>query len=377
MKIAIVTNSSWASYNFRLNLANSIVSEGHEVVFILPFDGNYSEKLKNNFECHDLSIDVKTINPFKDLKTFFNLVNIYKKVQPDIICHFTIKLNIYGTIAARFLKIPSLANVTGLGTLFIKKNIATYLVEFLYKFSLNFSFKTFFQNIEDLNYFIDKRLISKDNGQLIPGSGVDLIKFKFISDLEINNTKFVFLLIARLIGDKGIYEYIDAIKLIKLRYPNKLIEFQLLGQSEASNKTAINTLSVENWVNKGLINYLGETDQVQNIIAKCHCVVLPSYREGMPRSILEAFAIGRPVIVSDVPGCRDIVEHKTNGLICKVKSGEDLAKKMITMMRISQETRNKFAMNGRLKVENFFDEKIVIQAYIKSINDIKNYEKII
>ena len=129
--------------------------------------------------------------------------------------------------------------------------------------------------------------------------------------------------------------------------------------------------------NKGLIKYLGVTDQVENFILKSHCIILPSYREGMPRSILEAFAIGRPVIVSDVPGCIDIVDHKTNGLICKVKSSEDLARKMISIMRISQDSRDKLAINGRKKIENFYDEKIVLKEYMRTIKNIDQHEKII
>ena len=375
MKIAIVTNSSWSAYNFRFNLARAFIEDGNDVIFIIPFDNDYSEKLKKSFKCHNLSIDPKSINPLKDLKTFFNLLRVYSQVKPDVICHFTIKLNIYGSIAARYFNIPSVANITGLGTLFIKKNIITYFSEFLYKLSLIFTYKTFFQNIEDLNYFLKKKIITKANTELLPGSGVDLDKFQF-SPLLINNDKFVFLLISRLLRDKGIYEYIEAIKLIRHRYPEKLIEFQLLGDAKSNNKTAIKISELEDWINKSLVNYLGVTDQVENIISECHCVVLPSYREGMPRSILEAFAIGRPVIVSDVPGCRDIVDHKTNGLLCKVKSSEDLARKMITMMRISQDIRNKLAKNGRKKVESLFDEKIVIKAYLKVINDIVSHEKI-
>jgi glycosyltransferase involved in cell wall biosynthesis len=375
MKIAIVTNSSWSAYNFRFNLARAFIEDGNDVIFIIPFDNDYSKKLKERFECYDLIIDPKSINPLKDLKTFFNLLRIYNQVKPDIICHFTIKLNIYGSIAARFNNIPSLSNITGLGTLFIQKNIITYFSELLYKLSLRFSYKTFFQNIEDLNFFLKKKIITKANTELLPGSGVDLDKFQF-SPLRIKNDKFVFLLISRLLKDKGIYEYIEAIKLIRDRYPEKLMEFQLLGDSKSSNRTAIKISELEGWVNKSLVNYLGVTDKVENIISECHCVLLPSYREGMPRSILEAFAIGRPVIVSDVPGCRDIVDHKTNGLICKVKSSEDLARKMITMMRISQDTRSKLAENGRKKVESLFDEKIVIKAYLKVINDIVSHEKI-
>ena len=375
MKIAIVVNSAWAAYNFRINLALAMVNVGYEVIFVIPYDDDFSVKLKKKFECHNLSIDAKSLNPFNDIKTFINLSVIYKKVKPDIVCHFTVKPNIYGSIAARVLKVSSLNNITGLGTLFISRNFATHVAKLLYRFSLSFSKKVFFQNTEDLNYFLHNKLICKSKSTLLPGSGVDLEKFKF-STTVVQKDKFVFLLISRLLRDKGIYEYIDAIRIIKRRYPEKLIEFQLLGEVGVNNRSAIKVSELEAWINDDLICYLGFTDQVENIISGCDCVVLPSYREGMPRSILEAFAIGRPVIVSDVPGCRDIVDHKTNGLLCKVKSSEDLARKMITMMRISQDTRNKLAKNGRKKVESLFDEKIVINAYLKVINDIVSHEKI-
>ena len=182
-------------------------------------------------------------------------------------------------------------------------------------------------------------------------------------------------MISRVLRDKGIYEYIEAIKIIKNEYPNQLIEFQLLGETNVNNKSAIKNSELALWIDQGLISYLGVSDQVHNVILGCHCVVLPSYREGMPRSILEAFAIGRPSIVSDVPGCRDIVEHEGNGLICKVKSAEDLAKKMIEMFELPEEARIRYAENGRNKVEHYFDEKIVIDTYLKSINDNLNNEK--
>ena len=376
MKIAITTNSSWAAYNFRLNLAKTFIENGHEVVFIIPFDDKYSFKLKKNFKCYNLFINPKSINPFKDLVTFFHLLIIYWQVKPDIACHFSIKINIYGSIAARIKKISSLSNITGLGTLFIKKNIATSISKLLYRISLFFAYRIFFQNPHDLNYFLENNLVKKTKSKLLPGSGVDLKKFQF-KLASPGNKKFVFLVIARLIRDKGIYEYIKAIEIIKQRYPDKMIEFQLLGESNSINQTAISTIELEDWINKGLINYLGVTDQVENFISKCHCVVLPSYREGMPRSILEALAIGRPVVVSDVPGCIDIVDHKINGLICKVKSSKDLARKMISIMRISQDTRDYLAMNGRKKIENFYDEKIVLDEYISSIDNIAKYEKAI
>jgi glycosyltransferase involved in cell wall biosynthesis len=374
MKIAIVANSAWAAYNFRLNLAEFILREGFEVIFIIPFDYNYSEKLRENFECYNLAIDAKSLNPIKDLKILFNLIVLYSKLKPDLVCNFTIKLNIYGSLAARLCNIPSIANITGLGTVFITTSIVTFAAKWLYKFALLFPSKIFFQNNEDLNYFFEKNIISNSNVSLLPGSGVDLNKFHF-SPVIIKKEKFIFLMISRVLKDKGIYEYIEAIKIIKNNYPSYLIEFQLLGEAKVNNKSAIKISELNIWVDQGLISYLGVSDEVYNVILECHCVVLPSYREGMPRSILEAFAIGRPSIVSDVPGCRSIVEHKINGLLCKVKSSEDLAKKMIEMIEFPEETRIKFAENGRYKIEKYFDEKIVIDTYLKSINEILSNEK--
>ena len=374
MKVAIVVNSSWATYNFRLNLAKSIQNDGNEVIIIMPFDGIYSKKIQQYFECYDLNINAKSTNLFVDLKTLTNLFLIYRKIKPDIVCHFTIKLNIYGSIAARFCKIPNIANITGLGTVFINKSLVTLFVKKLYKFALVFSSKTFFQNKEDLDYFLDKQLIARSKTTLLPGSGVDLDKFKYSPVLK-KEGKFKFLMISRLIKDKGVYEYIEAIKIIKNKYPGELIEFQLLGETNAINKSAIEISELNKWINQGLINYLGVTDQVQDKILDCHCVVLPSYREGMPRSILEAFAVGRPSVVTDVPGCRDIVEHKINGLLCRVKSAEDLADKMSMMIKLPHKKRLEYSENARNKVENFFDEKIVINEYLKAINNILCDEK--
>jgi len=182
-------------------------------------------------------------------------------------------------------------------------------------------------------------------------------------------------MIARVLKDKGIYEYIEAIKIIKNKYPSKSVEFQLLGEVNAINKSAIKAVELNQWVSEGLVNYLGVTDQVQNKILGCHCVILPSYREGMPRSILEAFAMGRTVVATDVAGCRDIVEHNINGFLCKVKSSEDLANKMIAMIHLPYDKRIKFAENGRKKIETFFDEKIVINEYFRTINNILSNEK--
>jgi len=331
--------------------------------------------LQEKFQCYDLYLNAKSLNPIQDIKTLISLFNIYKQANLDIVCHFSIKPNIYGSIAARALGIPSINNITGLGTLFIRKSLATYIAKLLYRSALSFSNLVFFQNIQDQKYFLDNKLVRKPKSRLIPGSGVDLDRFKPFKPI-IKKDKFVFLLIARLLRDKGVYEFIDAIRMIKKNSPEILLEFQILGEVGVDNRTAIQRSELESWI-KDLVKYLGVSDKVESVIAQCDCVVLPSYREGMPRSVLEAFAMEKPVIVSDVPGCIDIVDHQVNGLICKVKSSEDLAEKMVNMFSMSEKRRQEMGLNGRSKVVDFFDEKIVINAYIKSINHIVNNEKVI
>ena len=375
MKIAIVVNSAWAAYNFRSNLATGFEYVGYEVIFVIPYDGNYSKKLQEKFQCYDLYLNAKSLNPIQDIKTLISLFNIYKQADLDIVCHFTIKPNIYGSIAAKTLDIPSINNITGLGTLFIRKSLATYIAKLLYRSALSFSNLVFFQNIKDQKYFLDNKLVRKHKSRLIPGSGVDLKRFKPFKPI-IQKGKFVFLLVARLLRDKGIYEFIDAIGIIKKNHPEALLEFQILGEVGVDNRTAIQRSELESWIKDDLVKYLGVSDKVERVIAQCDCVVLPSYREGMPRSILEAFAMEKPVIVSDVPGCVDIVDHQVNGLICKVKSSTDLAEKMVNIFSMSGKMRQNMGLNGRGKVEDFFDEKNVINTYIKSINHIVNNEKI-
>ena len=375
MKIAIVVNSSWAAYNFRSNLADGLEQVGYEVIFIIPYDGNYSKKLQGRFQCFDLYLNAKSINPLKDFRTLLCLLKIYKKTSPDIICNFTIKPNIYSSIVARFLTIPYICNITGLGTLFIENSLSTYVAKYLYSLSLTPSNLVFFQNSTDHTFFLNNKLVKESNSKLIPGSGVDLKRFRPINS-SVNNKKFVFLLISRILRDKGIYEFIESIKVIKKIFPEALLEFQILGEVDVENRTAISRHEVERWIKEDLVTYLGVTDKVEMVIANCDCIVLPSYREGMPRSILEAFAMEKPVIASNVPGCRDIVDHNVNGLICKVKSSKDLADKMITMSRMTSVMRKKMGRNGRNKVEKFFDEKIVIKKYIDSISHIVNNEKI-
>lgn len=210
MRIAIVLNTSWNIYNFRMNFVQSLLTNGHEVHTIAPVD-DYSPRLvEAGCHHHQVKMDSRGANPLKDAALIFELYNIYRKVKPDIILHYTIKPNVYGTLAASLLGIPVINNVCGLGTVFLKDNLVSAVALMLYKLSFRFAKKVFFQNPDDLKLFLEKKLVPKNAVDLLPGSGIDLKKFKPMNFSR--NEKFTFLLISRLITDKGVLEYIEAIK---------------------------------------------------------------------------------------------------------------------------------------------------------------------
>lgn len=365
MKIAISLNDSWYGYNFRFNLGLALQKYGYEVVFIAPYS-KYSEKLKKRFEYEDISLNAQGKNPIKDIKTIFDFYQIYKRIKPDLILHYTIKPNIYGTIAASLLNIPTINNITGLGTIFIRQSIVTRIVKLLYKYSFKRATKVFFQNKDDLDMFLNEKLIEKFKCDLLPGSGVDIEKFKPIKSVDRN--KFRFLLVSRMLWDKGIAEYIAAARVIKKRYSH--VEFQLLGFLDIKSPTSITKKQMDIWVNEGIVDYIGVSDDVREQISQVECVTLPSYREGVPRTLLEAASMEKPIITTFSAGCKEVVDDKVNGYLCKVKSVDDLVKKMDLMINLSYEERLIMGKAGRKKIVTEFDEKIVINQYLKSIKEI-------
>jgi len=367
LKIAIVLNSSWQAYNFRLNLAKSLKVHGHEVFFVSPYDEKYSALIGRSFKHFNINIDSKGINPINDIRLIFSLSRLYKLEKPDIVLNFTIKPNIYSSIVSGLMGIKSISNITGLGTTFIKQSLVTKIVKLLYKNSLRFNNKVFFQNIDDKKLFIENKLVRKEKVSLLPGSGVDLDKFTPIKKNRVVD-KFRFLLIARLLKDKGIIEFNEAAKIIKGRYSS--VSFEILGELGALNRTAIGQIELQSWIDSGLVEYLGISDNVEDIIACSDCVVLPSYREGIPRSLLEACAMEKPIIATNVVGCKDVVDEGVNGYLCKVKDAKDLSDKMEIMINLSEEEREKMGKSGRIKMIEKFDEKIVIQKYLNVISEL-------
>jgi glycosyltransferase involved in cell wall biosynthesis len=367
MRVAIVLNTSWNIYNFRINLIKSLLASGHEVHTVAPHD-EFTERL-TSLGCihHNIKMDSRGANPFKDMALLVELFLTYRKIRPDIILHYTIKPNVYGTLAASLLKIPVVNNVCGLGTVFLKDDLVSKMAMLLYKISFHLPKKVFFQNADDLKLFIDKKLVPTETVDLLPGSGIDLDKFT-PQPFQRNKT-FTFLLISRLITDKGVLEYIEAIK--KLQAEGLQARFQVLGALDPNHKRGIEPKLVNEWVESGVVEYLGTTENVHQYIGKADCIVLPSYREGTPRTLLEAASSSKPIIATDVPGCNQVVVDNVNGLLCKIKDSSDLANKMKMMAGMDNEKLRTFGVNGRAKMEAEYDESIVINKYLSTLAELR------
>lgn len=284
--------------------------------------------------------------------------------------HFTIKPNIYGNIVCRILGIKTISNISGLGTVFVRKNWVTKLVKILYRYSLVAAERIFFQNREDYETFINQKIVDQNKCEILPGSGVDTDKFK--PRKRGNKTDDIkFLLASRMLWEKGVGEYVEAARIIKSKYPN--VKFYLLGFLGVDNPSAIPKKQVDNWVKEGIVEYLGVSDNVSEEIAKADCVVLPSYyREGIPRVLLEAASMEKPIITTDNVGCREVVDDGINGYLCKVKDSKDLADKMEKIINLSPEEREKMGKAGREKITKQFHERIILSKYLSTIRQLEN-----
>jgi glycosyltransferase involved in cell wall biosynthesis len=359
-KVVLVSNTSWYIYNFRRGLVVSLRERGFEVCVVTPSD-EYSPRLVDLGCKHfPITMDNKGSNPIRDAMTILDFYRLYGSIKPHLIYQNTIKPNIYGSIAAGLLGIPVINTITGLGTAFLKDDLRQKLVRMLYRISQRGAFRIFFQNEEDQRMFVQAGLVPAGRDVYIPGSGVDLQRFDFKPLAERSSLRF--LLIARLLRDKGVVEYVEAARMLKRKYPEA--EFQLLGFLDADNHSAVSREEVDQWVAEGVVNYLGKTDNVVPFMEAADCVVLPSYREGLPKTLIEAAAVGRPLVATDVVGCRDVVKDGFNGFLCEAKSAQSLADALERMLGLSLPQRQLLADNGRRFVEENYDERLVIRKYM-------------
>lgn len=327
MKIILIGNYAEFLLGFRGMLLSDFVNAGHEVVVCVPgANPGIVDKLHAmGVEYCPIELERTGMNPYKDLKFLFQLRSHFTRIRPDFVLSYTIKPVIYGSLAASLCGIKQIYSmITGLGYAFVgntwKQNVVNILARFLYRLSLNVNRAVFFQNPDDLALFVDLGLVSSVNqAVLINGSGVDLDYYNQTPPVL---SPPVFLLIARLLKDKGIIEYVEAAKVLKKSYPQAV--FRLIGPFY-DNPAAIRKSTVETWQGEGVIEYLGQTKDVRPHIADASVYVLPSYREGTPRTVLEAMSMGRPIVTTDAPGCRETVIDGENGFKVPVKDANALA----------------------------------------------------
>jgi glycosyltransferase involved in cell wall biosynthesis len=366
--VIILVNSSWNAVNYRSGLISQLLQDGYKVTVVAPVD-KYSDRLgKLGCKHVPISINRRSLNPIYEIITLWEVCKIIKSEDAGLILTFTIKPNIYGSLAARVLGVPVICNVSGLGYAFSRNNWLSLLAALMYRCALRHSSKVFFQNLNDLSLFVSRGIIRKEISDTVPGSGVNLQKYSI--QVLPGQEKVRFLFIGRLLWDKGIKEYIEAAVLVKRRGCNA--EFWILGPFDEDNRAAVGPEIVKRWVNETGVAYLGSCDNVMEYIARVDCVVLPSYREGTPRSLLEAGAMGRPIIATDVPGCRSVVDDGVNGFLCQPRDSNDLAEKILKFLCMKPSEREEMGFLGRRKVETCFDEKIVVRRYLDAIKQIQN-----
>lgn len=372
--IALVSNTSWSIYNFRKGLIVNLIQQGYHVIIIAPEDG-YQSRLED-LGCSFVSVKLKnySINPFWDLYYFLQLYFILQQQRIDFLITYTIKPNIYGSLAARLLRIPNLSAITGLGLLFIKDNWKTKVAKILYRFSLKKTKQVWFLNREDRRTFVRLRIVKPEQTFILPSEGVNTRYFqrdKFIG----RRPHFSFLFAGRLIPEKGIYDFVEAARLVRENYPE--VSFDVLGFIGKEFPSAISLEQLRGWEKEGLITYHGSTDHIKHFLNKTDCVVLPSYyKEGVPRILLEAASMEIPIITTDNVGCREVIHHDWNGYVCKNQDPASLAYWMEQLISCSVEQRDKMGQNGRELILQKYDECFIINYYLEAFHASTNLETV-
>ena len=362
-KVVLTANGLWNIVNFRAGLIRALKDAGYRPVIVAPAEAAVQARLAElGVEHIDISIDRSGVNPVADFRLYRAYRRLFSQIRPVAVLGFTIKPNIYGSLAARALGIPAIPNVSGLGTAFIRGGVLQMLVSRLYRRAFRACDTTFFQNPDDRRLFVDRGIVAAGQTKLLPGSGIDLDRF---APAPQPDGPPIFLLIARLLGDKGVREYIAAARQLRRRMPEA--RFQLLGPIDEGNRTGVGRAELDGWIAECVIEYLGMTDDVRPQIAAASAIVLPSYREGLPRSLLEGAAMRRPLIATDVPGCREVIADGVNGYLCAPRDSGSLAQAMAKLVVLSQSERREMGDASRQLVQERFSERVVIRAYLDEL----------
>ncbi len=372
MKIILFANTEWYLYNFRLSLAQALRSEGHEVVLVSP-PGKYSRRLEEaGFRWISFPLSRRGTNPLAELATIWRLRNLYRVEKPDIVHHFTIKCVLYGSLAAHVagVRIRRTINaITGLGFVFIDQGWRAgglrWLVKSLYRIALK-NTQVVFQNEDDRALFFDLGLVTESQVCLIPGSGVDVSRFVVEPAVSAAPAQaalpVVVVLPARMLWDKGVREFVEAAQLLKEQ--GVAARFALVGDTDPNYPACVPEQQLNEWQSSGIVEWWGWQEDMPEVYRQADIVCLPSYREGLPRTLVEAAACGRALVAADVPGCRSIVRHGENGLLVPVRDGKALAEGLRTLI-LDAGLRQKMGRCGReIVVREYSMERVLSDTLV-------------
>ncbi|MEO7247512.1 MAG: glycosyltransferase family 4 protein [Novosphingobium sp.] len=363
--IMLGANQAWNLTNFRAGLIEALIARGFRVIAVAPEDAEIEARLAElGCAFAPVSIDSMGLSPLRDLRSLAALYRLMRKHRPAAWLSWTIKPNTYGAIAARLCRVPALPNVSGLGTAFIAGGLLGWLVRKLYRVAFARATTVFFQNGDDRALFLREGMAREAQARLLPGSGIDAAVWKAPSDQRPQRRQF--LMVARVVADKGVREYVEAARSLRAAWPDA--RFRLLGPLEVNNRTAISRAEVEAWVAEGVITYLPPSRDVRPMIAEADVIVLPSYREGLSRILLEASAMGRPIVTTDVPGCRDVVRDGESGFLCRPRDAASLALAMGRAAALSDVDWERMAVAGRARVIAEFSQARVTALYLEALH---------
>lgn len=369
-KIALVANSAWSLYNFRMDLIRHLLLR-FEVLIIAPKDEFASELTSAGCRFQDIHFNNRSENPLQDYALYNALKSIYTTERPDLIFHYVIKPNIYGSLAAAKVGIQSVAVITGLGYTFDRRNWLNRVVSYLYRIALKKTFEVWFLNQEDANLFMERKLVKPDKVKILPGEGVNTEHFFPQTHKPVARSKaFQFLMGTRLLRTKGVAVYVEAAGILKKKYRD--VRFELIGFFEKHHPDSITESELRHWQKKDLIHYSGFAKDVRPFLRQADCFVFPSfYHEGIPRCLLEAAAMEVPIITSLNTGCKEVVKEGENGFLCIPNNATDLAARMEEMMKLDTNARAVMGKNGRGRVSEKFSIDRILAEYDRTLEQIR------
>jgi len=370
LRIGFVSNSAWSIYNFRLDVIRCLLQQGHEIL-VMAADDEFSARLvEAGCRFVPIRFNNRTENPLNDYLFYRHLKQLHKEQRPDLVFHYVIKPNIYGSLAAAAQGIPSVAVITGLGYAFARRNWLYRLIRLLYKRALKRTREVWFLNNDDAKVFITEKIVNIEKVKVLPGEGVNTGYFSPLFNGEKKeNSRFRFLMSTRLLKSKGIGIYADAARILKKK--NYDLDFEIIGFFEAHHPDSISQEDLDGWEKEGLIQYSGFAHDVRPFLLHADCFVFPSfYNEGIPRGLMEAACMELPIITSLNRGCKEVVLNNSTGYTCNMNDPFDLADKMERIMNLTAEERTRMGKNGRTLVTKKFNVQKVIKEYEQTIRKV-------